>query len=789
MVQPYIIPDNAPVVQLHKAYYPAASWAPKAPQMRKGDKGNPDYKTVEAANKGIIGRLDDNVVMLDCDSQNDSDAMVRVLKALGILDVVPVMVTDRGRHFYFYNDGSIRNNKTAQRLACGIVADIKVGVSNGFDCIAPHGRKPRTILNDLSEELSAELADDDPPGACGPAGMLIPLPDVLAPIPFGESMAGLPAGSRNDTLMKEMGLLKRAGLAYESARTVLDVMNTCVFSMPLPRREFDTVTRIELYNGAYDGKARRSGITVDDLLDDAERALADDEMDIVGDDVDPDELPDTTFMDEPEAPAVNNLRLGLNRDRRMLFDHSAMAATLVKDRRIICVGERLMYFDNGIYVQADSYTLERFVDELKPDSSIRQRKEVTAKIRLLAPVRDVRDADQYLEYYVFENGTFRINLDAGIMEPVDPDPERLIFNRITTEYDKDARDPDLDKFLSDIACGDEFILTQIAEMVGMTLLRRNFIRAIYMLLGNRRNGKSTLLDLIIYTLGQENVSNLKLHAISSRFSTWQLAYKLANIGDDISHEFISDTNTLKSIATSDPIVVERKGQDCYTIIPYSTMIFSVNERPQLHDTTNAALDRINIIPFNAYFAPDAPGYDPMLITRLRRPAVARALVALAVRALCAVLLRGALTETPMKQQLKREYAILNNPVMLFISQMFPDAETLAEMPVGDSEEIAAGQGQAGAIQALIHKHDGEAADKVSLPPVYNLLELSREEVYALYKSFCTAERLNPLGKTLFNRELLKLIDNLDCRLVQRNNVRTQRYIVKDETRPLVFAAL
>lgn len=743
---PDIVPDYDDSVscgaRLHKFFYPASSWAPKAPNHRRGEQGTQDFARLVAAGKGVVGRLEDNVVMVDCDSNADSTALMSVLRHLGLHEQVPVMDTSRGKHAYFRNDGSILRNASHVRLACGIIADIKIGAMNGYDCIAPHGGATRYILNNLA------------PADCPPEGLLLDLPVALQPIPFGEGLAGLPVGSRNDTVMKEMGLLKRAGYDWDDCREILDAMNECVFSQPLGRREFDLVTRKELYDNAY-GPAPKN-------------------KNKPGIEIDTDSMPGTeenVSLLEALRGRDNPFQEKSKGKKSKDFDHTAIARELVQQHHFILIGGRPMFFDNGIYVHADENTMHRLIDQAKPDSTINERREVAAKICVVAPERDIRESDKYLEYYVFNNGTFRLNLDAAIMEPVDVDPERLIFNRIDVDYDKDASDPDLDKFLNDISCGNTHTLTQIAEMIGLCLLRRNIIRGIFMLLGNKRNGKSTFLELLVYTLGSENVSSLKLHSVNAKFSTWQIANKLANIGDDISHEMVTDTNTLKSIATSDPIVVERKNKDPYTIIPYCTMIFSVNEKPKLHDTTNAALDRINIIPFQAYFDPASAEYDPSLILRLKRPSVARALIAIAVRALSSVLLRGALTDTPVKRALARDYAISNNHVLEFVVQMFPDKDFV--------EEIAeAGQG------LLLPPGDlGRATGGT----IDNLVDFTRDEVYTEYKKFCRIEQYSPLGKTTFNKELLKVVDNLTCRTASIDGVRASRYFPKDESRPVRIA--
>ena len=52
-------------------------------------------------------------------------------------------------------------------------------------------------------------------------------------------------------------------------------------------------------------------------------------------------------------------------------------------------------------------------------------------------------------------------------------------------------------------------------------------------------------------LGKQNISSLDLKKLGDRFSTVMLFGRLANIGDDISDEFIMDASIFKKIVTGE----------------------------------------------------------------------------------------------------------------------------------------------------------------------------------------------------------------------------------------------
>lgn len=79
------------------------------------------------------------------------------------------------------------------------------------------------------------------------------------------------------------------------------------------------------------------------------------------------------------------------------------------------------------------------------------------------------------------------------------------------------------------------------------MFRRNELGKAFILTGSGSNGKSTFLNMLKHMLGRRNVSVLELKKLNDRFSTVMLFGKLANIGDDISDEFITDAAIFKKL--------------------------------------------------------------------------------------------------------------------------------------------------------------------------------------------------------------------------------------------------
>jgi putative DNA primase/helicase len=196
-----------------------------------------------------------------------------------------------------------------------------------------------------------------------------------------------------------------------------------------------------------------------------------------------------------------------------------------------------------------------------------------------------------------KNGLY--NLDTDELEEFTP--SYISKNKIPTAYNPAAKSSLIDKFLDDLACGDSSIRAVIEEMIGTTLYRSSDFDAFFILVGDGSNGKSTLLDLIIQMLGEENVCSVELKDLDKTFKTAELFGKLANIGDDISSNDIKNSSFIKKLASGNRVNVEKKGKNPFDMKPYAKMIFSSNTTPVIHDTSHGLNRRLVLIPLNNKF--------------------------------------------------------------------------------------------------------------------------------------------------------------------------------------------
>lgn len=352
------------------------------------------------------------------------------------------------------------------------------------------------------------------------------------------------------------------------------------------------------------------------------------------------------------------------------LQYEKLAKFLINEEHIVKINEQLHIYKDGYYSN-NIIDIEKSMLKYIQNSTKTPRGEILRYLELLCSNKQITNS----KYIVFNNGVF--NLETK--ELLDYSSEYIIKNKIPHNYNQAVYHELLDKTLNKIACNDKKLRATIEEMIGYTLLRRNELGKSFILTGNGSNGKSTLLDLIMELLGEDNVSSVSLKELNDRFKTFQLDGKLANIGDDISNEYIQDNSTFKKLVTGEKVNVERKGRDPYDFKNYSKLIFSANELPRINDLSGGLKRRILFIPFNAVFSKKDPDYDPFIKDKITTPEALEYLLKIAIDGLYRILENNNITVSKASQEVWNEYEQINNPVVSFIEENKIENESINDV--------------------------------------------------------------------------------------------------------------
>lgn len=358
-----------------------------------------------------------------------------------------------------------------------------------------------------------------------------------------------------------------------------------------------------------------------------------------------------------------------------LFDR--FAVFLKNNHHIIRINNQLHLYKDGIYVAGQSEIESAMIHHI-PQLNKAKRNEVLAYLDIL--IRD-NTTPSPAHLIAFRNGLYNIHDDSFVPFT----PEHVITNKIDWDYNPNAYLETTDNVLNNISCNEPEIRMLLEEMVGYCLYRRNELGKAFILTGGGSNGKSTFLNMLKTMLGKRNTSVLDLKKLGDRFSTVMMFGKMANIGDDISDEFVTDAAEFKKIVTGETIDAEQKGQPKFDFEPYVKLIFSANNIPRIgkgRDST-AILRRLVIVPFNAQFTKETMGdeFKPYIGDDLKGQESMEYLIQIGIQGLKRVLENRKFTTSVKVRSELDDYEETNNPVLGFFKET--EKEEIENEPTSD----------------------------------------------------------------------------------------------------------
>ena len=529
------------------------------------------------------GRLGPDTVLIDIDDAEQAEIMMDIVEQKQ-LDC-KVIQTTRGKHFYFRNDGSFNKCGTHKKLACGLTADIKIGLKSSYAVLKIDGQE-RFVEWDVEDGKSYQTA-----------------PKFLLPIRASADFINMEEGDGRDSALYAYILnLQSLGLSKDEAIECIHIINGHLLKDKMSDADIERITRDEAF------------------------------------------LKPIFFSDKGT----------------FLFDSFAMF--MRSEHHIKRINGQLHMFKNGIYVPGYAEIESAMIRHI-PTLNRARRKEVLDYLEIL--IREETPATD-AKWIAFRNGLLNIQTD----EFVDFTPDVIITNIIPWDFNIHAHDELTDVTLNKISCNDNSVRMLLEEMAGYCLYRRNELGKAFILTGSGSNGKSTYLNMIKHMLGKRNVSVLDMKKLNDRFSTVMMYGKLANIGDDISDNFLDDSSEFKKIVTGETIDAEQKGQPKFEFDPYVKLIFSANNIPRIGKgrDSSAIIRRLVIIPFGAKFSQSDPDYVPFIGDKLKEQEAIEYLIVLAVAGLKRVLLNKQFTTSESLQKEIDEFEEMNNPVLGFFKE-------------------------------------------------------------------------------------------------------------------------
>lgn len=344
---------------------------------------------------------------------------------------------------------------------------------------------------------------------------------------------------------------------------------------------------------------------------------------------------------------------------------------MIQEYHICKISSVIHIYHEGLY-SSDRNVIRGYMLRALPWISNSNRTEVFSYLQdsLTVPVREQAPPN----LIPFRSSIYNIENDAFLPYSAD----HVFLLRFPFDYKPDAPVSELvDKTVNGIAVGDADVINLIWEAFGNCFYLRNRYRGAVILYGpDGQNGKSTLLNLQIKAIGEENVSALSLQDISnSRFRLAELHGRVANVCDDNSAAYVTDSSNFKTVCTGGELTAERKGEHPFKFRPFAKIFLALNELPRMNDQTRALYSRLLIVPMLADFS-KAENRDVHLIERDWTQAEMEYVVRRSVEGLKRLIEQGDFTRPESVRKQLAQFEIANDPVREF----------LADDPVCDGEK-------------------------------------------------------------------------------------------------------
>lgn len=263
-----------------------------------------------------------------------------------------------------------------------------------------------------------------------------------------------------------------------------------------------------------------------------------------------------------------------------------------------------------------------------------------------------------------ENGILNIKTK----ELIPHTPQKIFLSKTPIIYNSSATCTLIDKTLHQILLGNINAINTIYEYAGYILLDAHPIQKALLFVGERDNGKSTIIQLLSQLCSEDNIASISIQQMEEdRFATADLENAKLNVVPDMSAKDFKDISILKTITSGkDRITVQRKNQQSFRIISTAKNVISCNRLPSTENTDDAFYKRLIIIQFLKIFSKEE--INPNLIDELIKPEELSGFLNKALEGLTNILQQKKFSLDRTTEEVKILYENINDSITGFIEE-------------------------------------------------------------------------------------------------------------------------
>jgi P4 family phage/plasmid primase-like protien len=232
---------------------------------------------------------------------------------------------------------------------------------------------------------------------------------------------------------------------------------------------------------------------------------------------------------------------------------------------------------------------------------MREANKIQGALKLARSAMEIKIEECDSNPYLLNTPGGIVDLNSGEIKPHDP---AEYCTKITKYAPADTAHSELwDGFLDTITQGDKELQRYIQAVIGAALIGTVYTESIVIAYGSGANGKSTLFNAFHSVLGSY-AGKVPAEALT----TSRNASHKNTLAELLGRRFVIASETeegqrfsnsmLKQMASTDPIVAEKKYKDPFEFMPSHQLVLYTNFLPKVSGNDHGTWRRLVVVPFN-----------------------------------------------------------------------------------------------------------------------------------------------------------------------------------------------
>ena len=214
----------------------------------------------------------------------------------------------------------------------------------------------------------------------------------------------------------------------------------------------------------------------------------------------------------------------------------------------------------------------------------------------------VSNLDQHK--YLFNASNATINVLTG--ESIDPDPTHNLTQASNMPFDPEKDCPKWRKFLNEIL-PDKDVVRHLQKYLGISLTGDMTAEAMFILYGEGANGKSILLEILAYLMG-DYLNNAPAHTFLNSSRNEAIRNDLAMLRSsrlvtvsETNKGSLLDESVIKRTVSGDQETARFLHKEFFTFSPQYKILLATNNKPEINGGTHGTWRRLHLIEFAVKF--------------------------------------------------------------------------------------------------------------------------------------------------------------------------------------------